>query len=66
MKKRKRKNKVLREIKNIVISLMFVVAIIVFVMSSMQMVIANPYGTIGAIASAGYILLFCWANDVGV
>lgn len=57
-------NRIMNKIRNFILILMMALSIIVFVMASCQIVIANPYGTIALILSALYILCFCWANEV--
>lgn len=68
--KRRIKRKIMarrrRAFKNAISILVFVISNIVFAMSAVQFAMENPLGTIGAIVSGIYIVMWCWANDVGV
>lgn len=59
MKRRKIRNR----IRNGLLTLSVVIAIIIFVLASVQLTITNPFGVLGMILSGSYILLFCWANE---
>jgi hypothetical protein len=60
MKKTKRKIK--RIIRNGLLYLTLFLAMVVFVCASLQIVIANPFGTLAIVLSGGYILAFTYAN----
>ena len=59
----KRKRRIRRIIRNGLLALSVIMAMVVFVHCSFQFVITNPLGTLGLLLSGGYILLFLWANE---
>ena len=60
--KRKRKNK--SKIKNGLICLSVALAIVIFVLSATQLTFTNPWGMLAMVLTGGYILTFCWVNEV--
>ena len=57
------KRKTKRFIRNGLLTLSVAVAMVIFVFSSMQFVVTNPWGTLALVLSGGYILAFWWANE---
>lgn len=53
-------------IRNTLLKLSLVMAMVIFVLSSVQVMKATPVSTLSLVLSGGYILLFCWVNEVGV
>lgn len=52
-----------RKLKNGLLILSVIVAMVVFILSAMQLTITNPYGMIALVLSGGYILTFWYQND---
>ena len=59
-KPNKKKN---RKLRNGLLILSVIVAMVVFILSAMQLTITNPYGMIALVLSGGYILTFWYQND---
>lgn len=60
----KKKRRVWRKIRNGLLYLSLIVAIIIFVMSSVYFVLTNPIWTLLLVLSGGYIVTFCAVNEV--
>ena len=59
-----RKNKRLkRVIRNGLLTLSVIVAIVLFILASFQLSITNPIGMLVMVLAGGYILAFWYAND---
>ena len=52
-----------RKLRNGLLILSVIVAMVVFILSAMQLTITNPYGMIALVLSGGYILTFWYQND---
>ena len=59
-KPNKKKN---RKLRNGLLILSVIVAMVAFILSAMQLTITNPYGMIALVLSGGYILTFWYQND---
>ena len=60
MKKNRRLRRALR---NGLLTLSVIVAMVLFVLASFQLSLANPFGVLTMVLSGGYILAFWYAND---
>ena len=60
----KKNRKLRRFIRNGLLTLSVIVAIVIFILSAFQLSLANPIGVLVSVVSAGYILTFCAVNEV--
>ena len=63
MSRKRRNRRIRRFIRNGLLTLSVIMAIVVFILASFQFTISNPIGTLALILSGGYILTFVWANE---
>lgn len=59
----KKNRKLRRVIRNGLLTLSVIVAMVLFVLASFQLSLANPYGMVTMVLTGGYILAFWSAND---
>lgn len=58
------KNRRLRRfVRNGLLTLSVIVAIVIFILASFQLTLANPLGILAMVVSGGYILMFWRANE---
>lgn len=55
-----------RKLRNGLLYLTLVLAGIIFVMASVQLVFSNAFGTLALALSGGYIVTFCTVNDIEI
>ncbi len=60
---KKKNRKFIRFIRKGLLILSVMLAMVLFVLSAMQLSITNPLGMLTMVLSGGYILTFLWANE---
>ncbi len=59
-----RRRRTKRILRNGLLYLTFITAIVIYILASLQIAVMNPFGTLALVLSGGYILMFLWANEV--
>ena len=53
-----------KKLRNGMLYLSFIMAMIIFVLASLQIVLADVWGSIALVITGGYIITFCAVNDI--
>lgn len=59
----KKNRRIRRYIRNGLLTLSVIVAMVLFVLASFQLCLSNVHGIVAMLLSGGYILAFWYAND---
>lgn len=59
----RKKRRVKRHIRNGLLTLSVIVAMVIYILSAFQLSLSNIHGLVAMLVSGGYILAFWYAND---